>query len=245
VITITISTWPSHPRRVAYFRRTVEALRRHLIEPPDAFSWMVSAESARPTDCPWAGDELEGACKAYGLPLRWRAGPACLPAHINELFRDAFRLSDILFYVQDDYELTRAVPLNGFVRVLRQTRNLAGVRLWANTAYRGEAPVPGFADINTAANWSYADNPALWHIRWWERCGPFDTALDMAGHFASHEHTGSDALARSGMACWAPAEVRRNPSFYFDHIGKVTSVPNDKRWPDAPKRSDPALWQEG
>lgn len=235
---VAISTWPSHPRRCDYLRRTVEALRLNL-RTGEPIAWMVSAESQRADDSPWAGDALEQLCARMDLPLTWRTGRANLPAHLNELLAAAFRLSDCVLYVQDDWELHEPLDIQGAAMTLRETPDLAGIRLWARTRYRDGEPMPGMRDVILRADWSYGDNPALWHRRFWERAGPFPTG----GDFGTHEHAMSMKLASvSSLRVFVPAAVALNSAAYFRHIGDVTSVPNDRRWPDAPRRDDPNFW---
>lgn len=239
MITIAVTTWPSHPRRVDYLRRTLEALLDNLMGPRSDYRCIVSAESEQPTDAPWAGDELDRVCRSFGIPLRWRQGEASLPAHLNELFDLAFHDAECVLYLQDDWELHRALPLKGAAWLLNEHSDIAGVRLWASTAFK-DSLLPGFSEVDLSADWSYGDNPALWHRRWWRRFRTFPAS----GDFGTHEHAMSKSMARiAEQRILVPTEVATDPIYYFQHIGRVTSVPNDERWPNAPKRSDPETWQ--
>lgn len=240
MITVALTTWPSHPRRVAYLERTALALRYNLMAPRSEIAWLVSAESEHGSDAPWAGDALTSTCARLGLPLVWRDGPANLPGHLNDLFARAFAETSCVLYVQDDWELMRALPLAGSAWHLQETPDLAGIRFWVGPGVRYQAAtVPGMREINLTSDWSYGDNPALWHRRFFERCGPFRTN----GDFGTHEHEISWKLAgSSGLRVWTPLETSVYGDHWFRHIGAVTSVPNDARWPDAPRRSDPKHW---
>lgn len=230
---VLLTTWPNHPKRVEYFKRTVDALQSRLSA---TATFVASAESQKTEDAPWSGDALELACEARRVTLIWRPETAHLPSHLNQAFKWAFSQSDTLFYVQDDWELHRNLDLSFANELLNRDETLAGIRFWSATKYF--RPYAGFVEIDKCASWSYGDNPALWHRRWFQQCGPFDTH----GDFGTHEHRMRETLEASRLSILAAKELKESSDYYFRHLGAVTSVPGDQRWADAPKRTDEKLW---
>ena len=45
MITVVITTWPNHPRRVSYCEQTLRSLQRNLSATGHELRWLLSAES--------------------------------------------------------------------------------------------------------------------------------------------------------------------------------------------------------
>ena len=229
MITVVVTTWPNHPRRVFYCEQTLRALTRNLSATGHEIRWLVSAESRPADDAPWSGQLLEERLERLGLEVRWRDAEPSLPGHLNDIVSGLS--SPLWFYVQDDWELIRPLDLGPAADLLLANDDLGGVRYWANTGYSGE--FKGFLVIDPAAAWSYGDNPALWHMRFNERVGPFDAG----GSFGTHEGTASARLASSGLRILADPAIRHHAAHYFFHLGEMSSIPG--RSPLRQRRTTP------
>jgi hypothetical protein len=101
IIDVVLATWPNHPRRIEYFRRTLTGLRANLTASHHQLRYLVSSESERDSAATWHGDELEKICESECMPLHWHDGPASLGAGMNAALRAC--TSPTIFLVQDDY----------------------------------------------------------------------------------------------------------------------------------------------
>ena len=230
-IDVVVYTWPNHPRRLEYFRQTIDALRTNLTATGHDLRFHVSAEIDAPSDGCGRRVELEDECHKRSLPLIWRFGPADIGAHLNAIWRTSD--ADMLLLIQDDWVLTRPLDLGPVADLLLRDfiKPLGGVRFVANTQYSGKQwCISGFTLVINNANWSYGDNPALWHRRFYDTLGPFSEGEKL---FGMHECKMSEKLAASDLRVLVPNEVVANAAHWFKHIGDVTSVPNDQRNPDS------------
>jgi hypothetical protein len=229
VIDVCIQIWPNHPRRIEYFRQTVDAAMAKLTANGMELAFRVSSESERPADAGsrWCGDELIEECAKRGLPLHFRDGPANIADHLNEIFANP--RGDLLFLLQDDYELNRPLDLSPAADLLlRATRNLLGVRYWANTQYEN-LTVCGFPLVKNAAAYSYGDNPALWHPRFFTTMGPFEDGGPRLIHEVKMSQRLAGMVAEDAMVAAMP-DLEADPNYWFGHKGFISSSPNDRRW---------------
>jgi hypothetical protein len=228
VIDLCVQIWPNHPRRLEYFERTMAALSQKLSAGGCTLSLRVSAESEEPSGpgCRWCGEELADLCRDLKAPLRFRDGPANMARHLDEIFGGSE--GDLLFFCQDDYELNRPLDIGPAARLLLDEREsrLAGIRFWANSDYEDERQ-QGWLRVRRNTNFAYADNPALWHPRFFRELGPFPDG----GKHLAHEILMSGKLAESDLVVLAAAEVEDEPNYWFGHTGFISSVPVDRRWP--------------
>ena len=223
-----------HPRRVSYCEQTLRSLQRNLSATGHELRWLLSAESQAAEDAPWSGPMLQERAERLGLEVHWRDAPPSLPGHLNDIVRSLS--TPLWFYVQDDWELVRPLDLGPAADLLLAHDDLGGVRFWANTGYVGQ--FEGFAVVDPAAAWSYGDNPALWHRRFFERVGPFD----VGGWFGHHEEAASARWGASGLRVLADPAVQRHAAHYFFHLGEMSSIPGDVRFGHGERRRDEA-WQ--
>lgn len=227
-LTVVVTSWPSHPKRVRYFCQTVDAFQAELARSGLNAQWVVSAETEPPADSRFCGDELQAACDSRKLPLFWRTAKADLAANLNESISRV--KTDLWFYLQDDWLLVRKLPLLEACQLLQSDPGFGGVRFWANTEHWftwGRWSV-----LRKHAAWYYGDNPALWSLRFNRAIGPFESG----GEFGHHETTANRAASSIGLHLASPLPVRKNASWYFSHLGEVTSVPCDSRWNHAAVR---------
>jgi hypothetical protein len=227
-LTVSVTTWPSHPRRVEYFCRTVDAFADELSRHNLNVKWVISSESEIPADSVFCEDELKRQCEFRGLSVRFRERPASLGSHLNELISSL--TTDLWFYLQDDWIVKRKIPLTEACDFLLNNETFGGVRFWANTGHSGV--VGRWSVLQKGAAWYYGDNPALWHRRFNQSIGPFCEH----GSFGYHEGDASARASGSALELAAPLPVKKHANWYFDHLGEITSVPNDPRWDHAARR---------
>jgi hypothetical protein len=223
-IDILITTWPNHPLRFDYFCQTVEGLKKYLSTGKYAAQFMVFAEREKDAGHRWMGTELTAYCRGAGIPLAWKVTPPSLPKLLNEMHGGV--ASDLRFCMQDDWLLTKPLNLEAAANFLLLSEDVGGIRFWANTQYDGQ--IGPYLNVDRRAAWSYGDNPALWHRRFFDACGPFEEA----GEFGTHEALMCKKAAEVDLKILAAAEMAQDASFYFRHIGDISSLPKETRWPD-------------
>jgi len=221
-LTVVVTTWPSHPRRVDYFCQSVDAFAIELAKNGLKARWIVSAETELPADSRFCRDELQTACDARNLTLLWRACKADLASNLNECI--ARVETELWFYLQDDWLVRRRLPLNAACDLLRRDDAFGGVRFWANTGHW--ATWGRWSVLRKHSPWYYGDNPALWSLRFNQLIGPFEPG----GSFGHHEQAASQKASESGLHLASPLPLKNSANWYFSHLGEVTSVPCDTRW---------------
>lgn len=219
LIDVVIQTWPNHPQRLEYFSTTVEAAMRFLTASDDELSFRVSSESHRCEDSAWCSVALEAQCKRWHLPLHYRSSAPDIGAHLNEIWRTS--TADLLFLLQDDWELLRPLDISAGARRIRD--KTVGVRYWAHTDYQGEND-NGFVQVKRDAIWSYGDNPALWGKSFHASLGPFHEG----GQLGRHEIDMYERLGASNLTVLAASELERDSSYWFRHLGRVTTTPRHR-----------------
>jgi hypothetical protein len=188
-------------------------------------AYRVSAESQRPDDGRWCGAELEAECRKRNLPLHWRQAKANIAEHLNDIFRSS--ASDLLFLLQDDYHLHFPLDLEPAATLLLNRSDVGGVRFWCAAASDGMDS--GFLSVLKTESYSYGDNPALWHRRFFEQLGPFGS---VGPYGVGHEGYMSLRVARGKLKILAAAETKDDAQYWFGHAGLVTSFPHDNRYPE-------------
>jgi len=213
-LSVLITTWPNSDARLHYLRHVLQALARHLSATGRQLRYLVSAEHEGVDD--WAQDELANLCAEFDAQLIWHADKANLGAHLNFAFAQC--PDDIRLYVQDDWELCRALDLNAAAAILETQQSIAVVRFWvAHTKFA--FPNGRWATVDKRGPWPIADNPHLSHRRWLETTGPYQEWGDAGWH----ENMMANQFAKCALNAIAPVEVVENPDYYFRHIGKVSA----------------------
>lgn len=226
-ITVLVTCWPNHQKRLKYLRETVSAFVLHQNSDVN-FNWLVTAETDDLENPLYFGD-LENICADLNLRLQWRTGQANLGKNLNHGL--SFVTTDLVFYLQDDWLLRRPIPIAEACDLLQDT-GFGGVRFWANATHFmiwGQWSI-----LRPGTPWYYGDNPALWHRRFFNRIGPFNET----GCFGTAEVSASHAASCSGLHIATPLPLRTAADHYFTHLGEVTSIPRDPRWNNAQIRNE-------
>jgi hypothetical protein len=214
---VAITTWPTHPCRVDYLRRTLESLKKNLTAGDREIKILVSSESERRGQ--WSGWQMSAMCDELEAPLTWHSGKANLGAHLNSLFN--LIPDDIWFYCQDDYELVRPLNLGPGIELLESDPSVAMIRYYTIYAtFRGTGQWREVDQTDRFGNWSYGDNPFLAHSRWLRVCGRYVEG----GDCGVHETTMISQIRDSGLRILVPAGMDRpnempEANYYFHHIG--------------------------
>jgi hypothetical protein len=218
-IDVVLMTWPNHPRRIEYFRRTLAALRKHLTASRHELRWLVSSETERDPASTWHGDELATICQAEGMPLHWHEGPASLGAGMNASLQAC--TSSLIFLVQDDYELLEPLDLSAGADLLSELPHVDMIRYSYYThpthGTQFDGMIGEFRRVKTDGPWPYGDDPHLRSTRMTDRHGWYTEGI---GHAAEGDMV--HRLVRGRAIIAAPDRC------YFGHFGQVASVPADQ-----------------
>ncbi len=221
-IDVVLVTWPSHPKRIEYLRRTWDALTAKLTAKRHVLRYVVSSESQRDPDRTWCGDELEAMCEAAGTPLRWHEGPASLGAGMNAAL--CVCTAPVVFLVQDDFTLLKPLDLSDGAEAMEAHPEVDMIRYsyylhpTNGTCFTGER-LAGFRRVDLAGHWPYGDDPQLRTPRAVERHGWYTEGI---GHAAEGDML--KRLVRGRATILAADEC------YFGHGGGVSSVPRGRRY---------------
>lgn len=226
-IDIVLVTWPNHPKRIAYFYRMLSALRTHLSASRHPLRWLCSSESERDPASTWHGEELREICRQEKIELHWHDGQASLGAGMNAALRAC--TSDLIFLVQDDYELLSPIDLSPGADVLIGNPQIDLIRYSFPPKEYGirfcRCPWPGFNVVITSAAWPYGDDPHLRHRRMMERHGWYTEGI---GHASEGDMVIRLASNHAGILA--------SEQCHFGHFGSVSAVPaNQERRERSPE----------
>jgi hypothetical protein len=224
-IDVVLVAFPNHPARIAYFRRTLAALRAHLTASRHTLRFAVSSESEQDHDSTWHGGELEAICLSEDIPLHWRTGPASLGAGMNSALRVGIdsghkaNQSPMIFLVQDDYELLYPLDLSSGAEMLEANRDVDMIRYSFPTLPEFATQFTGdrigdFQEVDIDGRWPYGDDPHLRTTRMTDRNGWYAHGI---GHAAE-----GDMIARLASL---RATIYAADKCYFRHFGDIASVP--------------------
>jgi hypothetical protein len=221
-IDVILVTWPNHPRRLQYFRRTVRALAEKLTASRHELRWLCSSESARDPDSTWHGDELAEFCAKVGIKLHWREGPPSLGAGMNAAAR--LCMAPVCLLVQDDYELLEPLDLSPGAELLAENPQIDLVRFCYfchpqyGTQFVADSGHHGWQRVNIRGYWPYGDDPQMrrrdFHAKWgWYLEG------------GQHGVSEGDMLWRLVRG---EATIFAADRCYFGHFGEVAAVPESQ-----------------
>ncbi len=215
-IGIAMIAWPNHPKRIGYFRETVNSLMEHLSASRHNLRIVCSAESQPDPARSWHGDELESICRENGIALSWRQGRPDLGANQNAAIR--LCQTDFVLLVQDDRPLLEPLDLSIGADLLAADKSIDMIRYsWPEAEWRTKFTThpSGLKQFLPGGNF-YGDDP---NLRRWD-------FMEKRGWYAEGEtyHAKPERiLARSLIA--GNAVVLAYYKIYFSHNGLTTAVP--------------------
>ena len=224
LIDVAFVTWPNHPKRIAYFRDTLDALNKHLTAASYDLRFVCSSESERDPTSSWHGDELEELCRRNGIRLEYRSGPASLGANMNAALR--LCSAELIFLVQDDWRLLAPLDLSDGADLLLADRSIDLIRYsyYQHPEHGTEfgAWCDGYTNkfrrVRIGGCWPYGDDPALRRQDFMAKHGWY---LESPNHCLPE----GDMLRRLVAA---RANIVAAERSYFAHVGVVAAVPTAK-----------------
>lgn len=222
MIDVNLVTWPNHPRRIEYFRRTVGLLHERLSAWACPIAWRCSSDSEHDPAASWHGEELQALCDAAEINLSWRNGPAGLGENMNAAAR--LGVNPYVLLVQDDFELRYPLDLAPGVRLLRDHPEVDLIRYgWpghmTKTLPSPENDIDGWKRVAIPGHWPYGDEPQLRRRSFHDKWGPYVEE-------GIHGHSESQMLHKlvHGNAVIVLAD-----KLYFHNFGAVSAVIDDHR----------------
>jgi len=224
LVDVALVTWPNHPSRLEYFKRTVEALRANLTASRHELVWLCSAESERDPKYPWCGDALAAFCESEGIRLLYRPEGASASTGANHNAAMRAGTGDVVLLQQDDWLLTEPLDISDGVDLLLDDSTVDIVRYsFPNNDRQRPTFYPwrdGWRKLDLAGRWPYGDDPHL-------RRRDF---MDKWGWYKEGKH-GQQSSDLMGRLIAGNATIVASRKSYFVHYGKVTAVVDDVRWP--------------
>jgi hypothetical protein len=222
-IDVVLMTWPNHPKRIEYFRRTLTGLRANLTASRHRLNYLVSSESERDPDSTWHGNELAEICEAEFMPLFFRDGPASLGAGMNAALR--LCTSPTIFLVQDDYELLYPLDISPGADLLEKHHDIDIIRYsyythpQNGTRFLGALEEDGFRTVDIYGPWPYGDDPHMRTPRTVERHGFYREGI---GHGSEGDMVHRLVAGRAKIVAYDRC--------YFGNFGEVSAVPNAQEY---------------
>ena len=220
MIDIALVTWPNHPKRFEYFKRTVEALQQHL-KYAGCIQWVCSAETEQDPNYAWMGEVLHNFCLEHHIRLRWRQAKPNLGANMNAALR--LCKSPCVLIVQDDWVIQRSLDVTPGVELLADNSKVDMIR-YAYPDNDRQRPTfrkrsDGWFKIDHSSTWLYGDEPHLQRVDFVRKWGYY---LEGGPH-ASASQALMHKLRNGGatMVC--------DGTNYFKHIGQISAYPNESR----------------
>lgn len=220
-IDVAMTSWPNHPKRVAYFREVLESLTERLIASEHALRFYCSAESERDAKCTWHGDELTALCHEYGVELKWRDAAANLGANMNAAMR--MGTGEFVYLQQDDWRLEYPLNLSLGASLLWRYRDMDIVRYcWPTDPRMLPTLTPGpegWRAVDPKGKWPYGDDP---HLRRRDFMAKWGWYYDKGKHGSASGYLMEKLAKQNGFSVVAD-------KVYYQHIGYASAVLGDQR----------------
>lgn len=207
------------------YKRTEEALRtirgisENLSYPKPLRLWFVGDDGSGSAHVNALVDELKQRRENLANYHCQRSSPN-VGRGWNRVLNMAFRYSDFVLWLEDDWVLTRPFDIRPYVRMLMTNDQVGLVRL-GHLAVGSDVHIVGYDGIHylqyqKTTQYAYSGNPQIRHRRFVDAYGryseeemnPGDLELDYDSRFRNNP----------GPAIWRPADI---PGWgVFAHIGK-------------------------
>lgn len=228
-LSVCVVTWPRSPERVAYLRRTLEAIKRNALDCKQFTSEIViSTES----DGVFGDlfDELSRVFLDFDVAVmksRKDRRP-CLGANMNQAL--SLGTGRYLLLLQDDWILNTTVNFAPFIHYLDEHPACGLVRLgWSENPVHtmiGPTVRHRFEDctdirvVDPRSAYFYGDQPNIRRRTWIQ---------DFGGAFVESGNLGLPEVELTGRLKESRLQVVCACRNYFDHCGEVSSVTEQER----------------
>jgi len=230
VIDVALVTWPNHPKRIEYLKRTLDSLNAQIFADHHKWRWYCSSESERDPAHSWHGDELAELCRARGVILNYRHGPANLGANMNAAMR--MGSGDFVFIQQDDWVLGHPLDLSPGADLLAAHPEIDIVRYnWPGGSMSPTfaGAIDGWPLIDNRGRWPYGDDPHLRRRDFMEKWGWY---YDKGLH-------GTASATLMGKLIAGKAKIVTADQRYYSHCGYTSANIIDSR-PGRGRRAETA-----
>ena len=215
MVTIFLTLWNRCPERLDYLKKTVDSFQKNINISKYSIKWVAAIE---PKDH-LLKIETENYCKDNNIEFYYKPGNPNLGSNLN--FGLGKCDSDFIFYLQDDWILTRQINLDEDIDCLKNHCDIYVLRYYFvhvrpfNEYINKELkiklldPESGF--------YYYGDNPHLKKAEYHKLTGPYYDK----GNCAECENNMADRAARLSDKYKISVKEDNN---YFQHIGTKSSM---------------------
>jgi len=200
---------------------TVKSVCENLVYPREKRGWIISDDGSPAEHMDAIFHELMDVQQEVlwtHHSEKWFPGTYNCGRGWNWALSTAHQYSDIILWLEDDWQLTRPFDITPFVQLLLERKDIGLVRL-GHLAVGNNVEIVGYGGIHylkylRTSHYAYSGNPLLRHIRFMNTYGMFaeernpgEIELDYDARFAAQE----------GPDIWRPADI---PGWgVFGHIG--------------------------
>ena len=206
--------------------RTIKAFCENIDYPKELLSFYIADDGS-----PWDHmqnliDEIQkGGVALVGYHNeKFKPGTPCVGLGWNRGLMAGYQVADIVFQLEDDWELRSPLDIRPFVRLLIERADVGVVRL-SGLAVGNEVRIVGhngvhYLEYMRSANMAYSGNPHMRHRRFTEYYGMFNTNLSPGDIELNYDFRFCNFP--DGPNIWRPADI---PGWgIFGHIG------NERTW---------------
>jgi hypothetical protein len=224
-ITVLLTHWPRHVDRFDYFTRTVNSLYKYLPRSTEnhSFRFLAGIEHAMPGSSQLL-DAAKLYCRCRHITAKFNTGEAGVGRNLNMLL-EAVQTPYVLYF-QDDFELTRPLPLDSDIRVLEGDNPYSVVRYAAHErTLKGAEKIQGdpllLREIQPGAFYYWSFNPFL------AKTDPLRSFFGPFPHERNAENLTNQKLRalppHHRVLVRGPGPIRP-PDCLVHHIGEKTSM---------------------
>lgn len=216
-VTIIFITAGVCAERTDYAVRTIKSVKNYLRYPD--LNWFIADDGSDPYHIDSVLDAISG-CKFAGLwSHKDSYGRSC-----NAGIDKSREIGRLLFFLEDDWELTRELDLQDYASLLMDNDSVGMIRMgYLNEGVRGDTfghHSQLYWRLNTESPYIFTGHPSLRHIRFHDHAGdyseklqPGETELAMAWKYKASPEPKPSIV-------W-PCQMGQNG--FFGHIGAVQS----------------------
>jgi len=224
-LSIVLMTFGVSPKRQEYAFATVRSLCENLAADSVVGWYIADAGSSKGYVDDLRALILGAEQSIIGYHNVWQSAGA----NWNMGHEAAFKVSDVVLHMEDDFALQRPLDIRNYQAVLEERKDIGVIRLGLlpinlramTVGARGEI----FLDIDKSVNYAWSGNPCLMHRRWWDKVGPFP--VDLAPGETEVAYDGRLRRMQDAPAIWRPIDLGSYSP--FGHIGDEQSYEKEKK----------------